>query len=84
MILVLIVNKYTGCLHKPTMSRKYCVTNCNDNYDNDSKEKVIHLFLHPYEISVFNNQGKILDFKSFKSNISVAILDFFMLNGNSV
>ena len=25
------------------MGRKCCVTNCNGNYDNDSKEKVFHL-----------------------------------------
>ena len=48
------------------MSRKYCVTSCNGNYNNDSKEKVIRLFLHHDEINAFNNQGKILDFKSFK------------------
>ena len=36
---LLSLNMYTGCLHKPTMVRKCCVTNCNGNYDNDSKEK---------------------------------------------
>ena len=40
---VLIVITCTGCLHKRTMGRKCCVTNCNGNYDNDSKKKVFCL-----------------------------------------